>query len=154
MILQRQCIPALHTEFHIRGHGGIGRRARFRFWCHRRAGSSPVARIQKSSGKQSILRICATKKPCSSGPFVYLAGSCGILCCRTLPVLFHGLFAQCSILEVIDLHGVAYIGQSLCSSCLCTLAALCQNVVNIRKTLLPVFSALTDRSQLSLDHIV
>ena len=33
--------------FDIRGHGGIGRRARFRFWCPRRAGSSPVARIKK-----------------------------------------------------------------------------------------------------------
>ena len=33
--------------FYIRGHGGIGRRARFRFWCPRRAGSSPVARIKK-----------------------------------------------------------------------------------------------------------
>ena len=28
-----------------RGYGGIGRRARFRFWCLRRAGSSPVIRI-------------------------------------------------------------------------------------------------------------
>ena len=27
-----------------RGYGGIGRRARFRFWCPRRAGSSPVTR--------------------------------------------------------------------------------------------------------------
>ena len=27
------------------GCGGIGRRARFRFWCPRRAGSSPVTRI-------------------------------------------------------------------------------------------------------------
>ena len=27
------------------GCGGIGRRARFRFWCPRRAGSSPVIRI-------------------------------------------------------------------------------------------------------------
>ena len=26
------------------GYGGIGRRARFRFWCLRRAGSSPVTR--------------------------------------------------------------------------------------------------------------
>ena len=26
------------------GYGGIGRRARFRFWCLRRAGSSPVIR--------------------------------------------------------------------------------------------------------------
>lgn len=31
----------------ICGYGGIGRRARFRFWCPRRAGSSPVARIKK-----------------------------------------------------------------------------------------------------------
>ena len=28
----------------ICGYGGIGRRARFRFWCPRRAGSSPVTR--------------------------------------------------------------------------------------------------------------
>lgn len=28
----------------ICGYGGIGRRARFRFWCLRRAGSSPVIR--------------------------------------------------------------------------------------------------------------
>ena len=31
----------------VRGHGGIGRRARFRFWCPRRAGSSPVARTMQ-----------------------------------------------------------------------------------------------------------
>ena len=30
------------------GHGGIGRRARFRFWCPRRAGSSPVVRSLKA----------------------------------------------------------------------------------------------------------
>ena len=30
-----------------RGYGGIGRRARFRFWCPRRAGSSPVTRTNK-----------------------------------------------------------------------------------------------------------
>ena len=30
-----------------RGYGGIGRRARFRFWCPRRAGSSPVTRTSK-----------------------------------------------------------------------------------------------------------
>ena len=30
--------------FEIGGYGGIGRRARFRFWCLRRAGSSPVIR--------------------------------------------------------------------------------------------------------------
>ena len=29
-----------------RGYGGIGRRARFRFWCPRRAGSSPVTRTR------------------------------------------------------------------------------------------------------------
>ena len=29
------------------GYGGIGRRARFRFWCPRRAGSSPVTRTNK-----------------------------------------------------------------------------------------------------------
>ena len=28
------------------GYGGIGRRARFRIWCLRRAGSSPVIRIE------------------------------------------------------------------------------------------------------------
>ena len=33
------------------GYGGIGRRARFRFWCPRRAGSSPVIRIIKNSRK-------------------------------------------------------------------------------------------------------
>ena len=31
----------------ICGCGGIGRRARFRFWCLRRAGSSPVIRSAK-----------------------------------------------------------------------------------------------------------
>ena len=30
------------------GYGGIGRRARFRFWCLRRAGSSPVIRRKGS----------------------------------------------------------------------------------------------------------
>ena len=35
----------LRFFFHkISGYGGIGRRARFRFWCLRRAGSSPVIR--------------------------------------------------------------------------------------------------------------
>ena len=32
-----------------RGYGGIGRRARFRFWCPRRAGSSPVTRTSKKT---------------------------------------------------------------------------------------------------------
>ena len=32
------------NAFVLCGHGGIGRRARFRFWCLRRAGSSPVIR--------------------------------------------------------------------------------------------------------------
>ena len=31
------------------GYGGIGRRARFRFWCPRRAGSSPVTRTSKKT---------------------------------------------------------------------------------------------------------
>ena len=33
----------------ICGYGGIGRRARLRIWCHRRAGSSPVIRTRKRS---------------------------------------------------------------------------------------------------------
>ena len=39
------------------GYGGIGRRARFRFWCLRRAGSSPV--IRTTSKKQQL-----QGKPC------------------------------------------------------------------------------------------
>ena len=35
----------LHLSSSARGRGGIGRRARFRFWYLRCAGSSPVARI-------------------------------------------------------------------------------------------------------------
>ena len=37
-----------------RGYGGIGRRARFRFWCPRRAGSSPVTR---TSSPQASYRL-------------------------------------------------------------------------------------------------
>ena len=33
----------------ICGYGGIGRRARFRIWCLRRAGSSPVIRTDQIS---------------------------------------------------------------------------------------------------------
>ena len=42
---------------HMRGCGGIGRRARFRFWCPRRAGSSPVTRITKYLEYQGIERL-------------------------------------------------------------------------------------------------
>ena len=37
-----------------RGYGGIGRRARFRFWCPRRAGSSPVTRTSKKNAVESL----------------------------------------------------------------------------------------------------
>ncbi len=36
-------------KFNICGCGGIGRRARFRFWWHPRAGSSPVTRTSHSA---------------------------------------------------------------------------------------------------------
>ena len=36
------------------GYGGIGRRARFRFWCPRRAGSSPVTRTSKKNAVESL----------------------------------------------------------------------------------------------------
>ena len=39
----------------LQGHGGIGRRARFRFWCLRRAGSSPVARTQWREAEPGVL---------------------------------------------------------------------------------------------------
>ncbi len=44
--LERKPVPCYNLTC-ASGHGGIGRRARFRFWCPRRAGSSPVARIRK-----------------------------------------------------------------------------------------------------------
>ena len=49
----------LRFFFHkISGYGGIGRRARFRFWCLRRAGSSPVVRILRTPilGRSFLLR--------------------------------------------------------------------------------------------------
>ena len=49
---------------------------------------------------------------------------------------------------------MANISQSLCCRCFCALAALSQDIVYIRKALLPLFSALTNRSQFGLDDIV
>ena len=48
----------------ISGCGGIGRRARFRFWCPRRAGSSPVTRInaQTLNDKGLGFFICLNEK--------------------------------------------------------------------------------------------
>ena len=60
----------LRFFFHkISGYGGIGRRARFRFWCLRRAGSSPVNRtrmsilkpaLKKNSGLSSFYRVSSS----------------------------------------------------------------------------------------------
>lgn len=46
------------------GYGGIGRRARFRFWCLRRAGSSPVARIKTPDSRRFLLIIFGNNKKC------------------------------------------------------------------------------------------
>ena len=50
--------------FLICGYGGIGRRARFRFWCLRRAGSSPVARIKTPDSRRFLLIIFGNNKKC------------------------------------------------------------------------------------------
>ena len=57
-----------------RGYGGIGRRARFRFWCPRRAGSSPVTRTSK---KRCGILICS---PCRRQRIrkVFYRGSCHV----------------------------------------------------------------------------
>ena len=44
--------------FYSRGYGGIGRRARFRIWYLRCAGSSPVTRTTGSAGSQ-VSGVCA-----------------------------------------------------------------------------------------------
>ena len=49
-------IDVYDLQFHILcGCGGIGRRARFRFWCLRRAGSSPVIRTKKQGSHMRTL---------------------------------------------------------------------------------------------------
>ena len=69
-----------------RGYGGIGRRARFRFWCPRRAGSSPVTRTSKKNAVESLhsvfLLLIFTWTACSvpsaqSAPWLrWRAGAC------------------------------------------------------------------------------
>ncbi len=45
------CRVCCCADIETGGYGGIGRRARFRFWCLRRAGSSPVIRRNENSRK-------------------------------------------------------------------------------------------------------
>ena len=53
------------------GYGGIGRRARFRFWCPRRAGSSPVIRRNNKKDGEShpflLLRTHSVREPAVQG---------------------------------------------------------------------------------------
>ena len=54
----------------ICGYGGIGRRARFRFWCLRRAGSSPVIRMkerQKTLKRSVSCRYYSPVSRCGAG---------------------------------------------------------------------------------------
>ena len=45
------------------GYGGIGRRARFRFWCLWRAGSTPVIRTTEKGPDWSLFSFCQSNWP-------------------------------------------------------------------------------------------
>ena len=58
----------------VGGYGGIGRRARFRFWCFGRGGSSPpIRRLKKIlKGNFKIKKIIVYKKRASGGSSLFL----------------------------------------------------------------------------------